>query len=261
MGSEMCIRDSHLTALNVCVNRLDKYTQGRPDKSVYALRSEIVRSAIDSDESDGDLPDYPAVGIVQSLKTVRPVERSVLGMTASLTETLANEYDRVELDELVLDAVGVVIPTGGGAWLPVVRKEMRSEQQDPIGSSLLGTRIGVAPESPNLWEELPPEPDDAGASAPVGSSEVVLPLVGGPEVIPGLWETGGQEGMVFVANPDGADVELRRGDRLGAIVPAAAQTTSCSLCGFVDTDAFVNDLTMCDTCGTLLPGGPRPCER
>ena len=126
----------HLTALNVCVERLDKYTQGRPDKSVYALRSEIVRSAIDSDESDGDLPDYPAAGTVQSLKTARPVvERSVLGMTASLTETLANEYDRVELDELILDAVGVVIPTGGGAWLPVVRKEMRSEHQDPIRDS------------------------------------------------------------------------------------------------------------------------------
>ena len=66
--------------------------------------------------------------------------------------------------------------------------------------------------------------------------------------------------MVFIANPDGADLELKRGDRLGALVPAAAQTRSCQLCGFVDTDAFVNDLTMCDFCGTLLPAGPIACR-
>ena len=67
--------------------------------------------------------------------------------------------------------------------------------------------------------------------------------------------------MVFVANPDGADVVLNQCDRLGALVPAAAQTRSCSLCGFVDTDAFVNDLTMCEACGTLLPAGPMACRR
>ena len=67
--------------------------------------------------------------------------------------------------------------------------------------------------------------------------------------------------MVFIANPDGADLVLNRGDRLGALVPAAAQTRSCSLCAFVDTDAFVNDLTTRDVCGTLLPAGPMACRR
>ena len=67
--------------------------------------------------------------------------------------------------------------------------------------------------------------------------------------------------MVFIANPDGADLVLNQGDRLGALVPAATQTRSCLLCGFVDTDAFVNDLTMCDVCGTLLPAGPMACRR
>ena len=190
---------------------------------MYALRSEIVRSAVDSDESDDDSAMETAAGIARNLKTVRPVERSVLGKTASLIDTFAEEYDRVELDELILDAVGVVIPTGGGAWLPVVRKEVRT---GPIYDSGLRTRFRVAPESPDLMEELPPEPEVAEPGLPIGSSEVVLPLVGGPEVIPGLWETGSQEGMVFVANPDGADVELFRGDRLGALVPAAAQTRS-----------------------------------
>ena len=166
----------YLSALDVCVDRLDKYTQGRPDKSVYALRSEIVRSAVDSDDSDEDQPKETAAGIATSLKTVRPVERSVLGMTASLAETLAEEYDRVELDELILDTVGVVIPTGGGAWLPVIRKEVRTKPLEPTYDSGLGTRFRVAPESPDLLEELPPEPEDAGARAPVGCSEVVLPL-------------------------------------------------------------------------------------
>ena len=67
--------------------------------------------------------------------------------------------------------------------------------------------------------------------------------------------------MVFVVNPDGADVELMRGDRLGALAPAATQTRVCSLCSFVDTDAFVSDLAMCETFGTLLPTGLPPCRQ
>ena len=66
---------------------------------------------------------------------------------------------------------------------------------------------------------------------------------------------------MFVGNPDGPDVELQLGDRIGAVVPAAVQTQACGKCGLVDTDAFINDLTMCEFCGTLLPAGPTACRR
>ena len=105
----------YLTALEVSVERLDKYTQGRPDGTVYAIRSEIVRSAVDSDDSEDEQAEIWKSSTVTDSRPKPQVERSVLGMTASLSDALRQEYDQVELDELILDTAGVVIPTGGGA--------------------------------------------------------------------------------------------------------------------------------------------------
>ena len=53
--------------------------------------------------------------------------------------------------------------------------------------------------------------------------------------------------MAFIANPSEADVELAGGDCVAGIVPAGVQTRTCTACGFVDADAFVNDLSMCQS--------------
>ena len=56
--------------------------------------------------------------------------------------------------------------------------------------------------------------DDGGSPGPLAdaaelwpecikSSDVVLPLVGGPEVAPGNWSVGDDKGMVFVMNLEG----------------------------------------------------------
>ena len=199
----------YLTALEVSVERLDKYTQGRPDNSVYAcgLRSSDRRSTQTTDDEQTEIW-KPSTATDSWPKP--EVERSVLGMTASLSDALRQEYDQVELDELVLDTVGVVIPTGGGAWVPTVRKTVR--EQSRVFGFRAGTRLLLAPESPDLWERAPVDIDEPAGPDPVGSSEVVLPLAGGPEVALGLWDTGRQEGMVFIANPDGADLKRSRGD-------------------------------------------------
>ena len=88
----------YLNALNISVERLDKHTQGRPDNEVYALRSEVVRSTFESDDSGDEVEDgaEPSTAMGSGAKT--PVERSSLGLTGSLAEALRAEYDRVELD-------------------------------------------------------------------------------------------------------------------------------------------------------------------
>ena len=106
----------YLGALNLSVERLDKYSHGRPDGSVYALRSEIVRSAFDSDsEGDDEEEERWCEGI--HMGATSEVSPSLL--SAAAKAALREEYSRVEIDELVLNTVGVVIPTGGGAWVPV----------------------------------------------------------------------------------------------------------------------------------------------
>eukprot|EP00959_Pyramimonas_sp_CCMP1952_P373353 7818807-Pyramimonas_sp.AAC.1 len=64
----------------------------------------------------------------------------------------------------------------------------------------------------------------------IGSAEIVVPLAGRPEVVPGLWDTGGQEGMVFIANPTGADVPISEGECVAGIIPAGVQTRTCTAC-------------------------------
>ena len=86
-------------------------------------------------------------------------------MTASLSDALRVEYDPVELDELILDTVGVVIPTGGGAWVPTVRKTVREKSR--VFDFKAGTRLLLAPESPDLWERAPVEIDETAGTGPV----------------------------------------------------------------------------------------------
>ena len=107
-----------------------------------------------------------------------------------------------------MDKIGVVIPTGGEAWAFVARRFIQYPRVAVQESASIEGHMLLAPESPDLWERPPPRTVKADEAQPVASAEVVVPLAGGPEVIPGLWDTGGEEGMLFIANPDGANVEL-----------------------------------------------------
>ena len=128
----------------------------------------------------------------------------------------------------------------------------------PLTSGRADDEVFATAEGDEPWER---RPVDRRSEIPVGSAEVVVPLAGRPEVVPGLWDSGGQEGMVFVANPTGPDVEIQQGDVVAGVVPAGVQTRTCTACGHVDTDGFISDLTMCETCGTLLPKGRSPCRQ
>ena len=113
----------YLASLNINIERLDKYSHGRPHHSVYAeetilaCRSGIARSALDSDSSDEE--DHPDnTGIVGLMHATPNGD----------VEQKAQDYNRMELDELVLNTTGVLIPTGGGALVPVRRNRVQSAE-------------------------------------------------------------------------------------------------------------------------------------
>ena len=107
----------------------------------------------------------------------------------------------------------------------------------PLTSGRADDEVFATAEGDEPWER---RPVDRRSEIPVGSAEVVVPLAGRPEVVPGLWDSGGQEGMVFVANPTGPDVEIQQGDVVAGVVPAGVQTRTCTACGHVDTDGFLS---------------------
>ena len=158
---------------------------------------------------------------------------------------MARNYDDDTLDELVVEADGVVVPTGGGVWIPVRRRRL-SDRGGPEQSLF---RV----------EDSVPSVPDGSLPLPITSSEIAVPLLDGPEVVTGIWPVDADKGMVVVVNPDGGDYPLSDGDRVAAVMPAAIQTRTCRACGMVDTDGFVSDVVMCDTCGTLVAKGPSPC--
>ena len=75
---------------------------------------------------------------------------------------------------------------------------------------------------------------------------------------PCIWSTGGAKSMAFIAEVVDDDVCLSRGDRVGAIAPAALRARTCRRCGFVRVDASISDFQICSTCGALVPKGPSP---
>jgi len=61
--------------------------------------------------------------------------------------------------------------------------------------------------------------------------EVVLPIVGTVEALPGLWPTGDEMGVVCVTGPG----VLRSGDPVAELQVGSASTGICTQCGLLDT--------------------------
>jgi len=83
--------------------------------------------------------------------------------------------------------------------------------------------------------------------------EAVLPIEGKIEVVPGLWNTGGREGMVLVT-PRHDEAVLEKGDPVAELRSGLAASTLCG-CGAVDTvfqSAGPPSKARCKDCG-----GPR----
>ena len=240
----------------MCVSRSERFTSGRYgrptdprrlEELVFANRSEVVISAFDSDfDSDGS----------ETEEEEQPQQREKVAGLAATRGTAplgrspefiqkAKSYDSDVLDELVLDTESVVVPTGGGAWIPVRRRRLsdRGEREEPL--------FQVEDHESRRQDERQP--------SLIPSSEIAVPLLRGPEVISGIWPVDSDKGLVVVVNPDGDDLCLTDGDRVAAVMPAALQTRTCTLCGLVDTDGFSSDVEMCGACGTLVPRGPSPC--
>ena len=109
---------------------------------------------------------------------------------------------------VVYDGEAITLSQGEGAWVPVVL-------------------------SKDLQESA--------------SSQVVLASVGAPvELVPGIWDSTGRQGMVCVMVTDALDVELERGTKLGEVHPAAVQTRVCQRCGGQDTDAWLIGKSLAD---------------
>ena len=89
----------------------------------------------------------------------------------------------------------------------------------------------------------------------VSSCEVVLPVAGKVEAVPGIWDTGAREGMVLVT-PYQEEVVLEEGDPVGELRAGAVVSGTCS-CGAVDT-VFVSQTAglepdTCQECGLEQP--------
>ena len=123
-----------MEALGITVERLEKYTHGRPDSQIYAIRADIVRSAFDSESEDEDAAPMAASSVrdPDERREEIYVEETTSLMSAAIRQNLRAEYDKIEIDELVLDTVGVVIPTGSGVWIPVVRKDAPKDRNVPV---------------------------------------------------------------------------------------------------------------------------------
>ena len=117
------------------------------------MRSEIVRSAFDSDDSEDEQENRTGPSTETDSRAKPQVKRSTLGLTGPLAEALHAEYDRVVLGELVLGAIGVVVPTGGGAWVPVVRRFVQGPEVTVQESAPMGGEMLAAPATPDLLGE------------------------------------------------------------------------------------------------------------
>ena len=108
------------------------------------------------------------------------------------------------------------------------------------------------------------QPDDVawipvrrlGFCPPDHMTEAVLPITvkgkATPEALPGLWETGQDQGMIcVVAGPEGCVVEA--GDALASLSPGAAVASGCS-CGTIDMTFVEYHNRVCQACAA-----PEPC--
>ena len=94
--------------------------------------------------------------------------------------------------------------------------------------------------------------------------EVVLPSAElGVEVVPGLWPTGEQRGLVFVGNATDFDQAIEKGDRVGVVARAAVQTRVCGVCRAEDSEAWVvePDARGCKACGAQVRMAGLSCRQ
>ena len=246
----------YLTKLRMSIERCERFTRGRyyhpPDAErvedlVFANRSEVAGSPFDSDIGEEEAESSTTRQLEG--ETSGPSSAAVGASTpAQLNPEFARQakiYDSYELDELVLDTSSVVVPTGSGAWVPVRRRRLAESGEGERTLYRVEDRGGES-----QGERQPPL---------IASSEIAVPLLGGPEIVTGIWPVGADHGSVIMVNTEGEEFTLTDGDRVAAVMPAALQTRMCTSCGMVDTDGFVSDVEMCESCGTLVAGGPSPC--
>ena len=130
-------------------------------------------------------------------------------------------------DPLKYEGERIDLEPGEGAWVPVRRKRRQGPTQEH-------------------------------------KAEVVLQGLGAPtDVAPGLWTTGQDEGLVFVANTTAFDQEVEPGATVGVVARAAVQTRVCGACGAEDTEAWPEDQASkaCEACKGPKPGGRSSCRQ
>ena len=96
------------------------------------------------------------------------------------------------------------------------------------------------------------------------SMQVALPTTDSPvEAVPGIWDTGQDQGVLCIIGTDEFDTVLEPGTKIGEIHTAALQTRICQGCGGQDTDAWVVEPGMktCNDCGSVLGGGVSACRQ
>ena len=131
----------------------------------------------------------------------------------------------------------------------------------PAGTALIyeGDAVELV-EGAGLWV-----PVVAAQKSIAADSEtlVVLPADDAPvEVVPGIWGTGDEQGMVCVVGTDEFDTVLEPGTKVAELHVATLQTRVCEDCGFQDTDAWVStsDDPKCNHCGCGVVRGPSKCR-
>ena len=93
---------------------------------------------------------------------------------------------------------------------------------------------------------------------------VVLQSTDSPvEVVPGIWGTGDEQGVVCVVAENEFDTSLEPGTKIAELHSASIQTRVCQSCGCQDTDAWVNSKKdkKCSGCGMSKVGGPTACRQ
>ena len=141
------------------VGRLEKYAHGRPAQIIYALRSEIAPTAFEEDCEFG---------------FARSEEHESLQVAAIRPKRMD-----LEPDDLLLDAVSVIVPSGGGARVPVRRMSAKTRVQLEEVPSPRDEPLALETGGCTTQEPLA---STGGASLRLSPCEVALALERGPEV-------------------------------------------------------------------------------